>query len=115
MSEFVYRETLKAIGGTDSCATMDLNGLAKVADMFDHAGYSEAYPYISPARESRRQRFAVIRQIRIRAPVVLGPTWEERVRGFGKKAFDKETLEFMDMVELRKVIGWINRTEKYRR
>jgi len=115
MPEIAYRETLKAIGGTDSCAMMDVDGLAKVADLFERAGYSKAYPYVSVKSEARRQRKSVIAQIYARAPIVLGENWEMRLQGFVKTKIGKSQLNWCDAGDLRRVIGWINRTDKYNR
>ncbi|AEC02060.1 phage protein GemA/Gp16 family protein [Parasphaerochaeta coccoides] len=113
LSDFAYRGILKALGGTDTCAFMDDKRLVKVADFFDRVGFSKAYPRVSPEGETRRAKYGTIRHIRIRAPVVLGAAWESRLLGFMQKNFDKISLEWLDPNELRKVIGWINRTAKY--
>lgn len=108
-----YRKILMAAGGVPSCSKMSDKGLVKVMEVFDHAGFSEAYPYISPEKEQADQKRRVIHHIEIRAPAVLGPTWQARLEGFVKKNFDKPSLQFCTTEELRKVIGWINRTAKY--
>jgi hypothetical protein len=108
-----YRSILMSVGGAPSCSTMGDQGLVRVMDVFDRAGFAEAHPYISPEKEQARQKKNVIRHIEIRAPVVLGVTWESRLQGFVKKSFDKPSLQFCTPDELRKVIGWINRTAKY--
>jgi hypothetical protein len=108
-----YRSLLMSVGGSSSCSTMGDQGLVRVMDVFDRAGFAVAYPYISPEKEQARQKKNVIRHIEIRAPVVLGLTWEARTQGFVKNNFDKQSLQFCTSEELRKVIGWINRTAKY--
>jgi hypothetical protein len=108
-----YRSILMSVGGSNSCSTMGDQGLVRVMDVFDRAGFAIAYPYISPEKEQARQKKNVIRHIEIRAPVVLGATWEARLQGFIKKSLDKPSLQFCTSEELRKVIGWINRTDKY--
>ncbi len=108
-----YRQILMATGGSVSCSSVGDWGLTKVMEVFDRAGFAEAYPYISAEKEQANQKRKVIRHIEIRAPAVLGANWEGRVQGFMKKSFDKPSLQFCTPEELRKVIGWINRTAKY--
>lgn len=109
-----YRTLLMASGGSQSCSTMSDAGLVKVMDLFDRAGFAKAYPFVSMEDEAAKSRKKVIWAIRARAPDVLGPDWERRVEGFIKKSFDKPSLTFCDPMELRKVFGWINRTDKYK-
>jgi hypothetical protein len=108
-----YRRILMAAGGYPSCSQIGDQGLMKVMEVFDRAGFAEAYPYISPEKEQANQKRRVIRHIEIRAPSVLGNSWEARLGGFIRKNFDKASLHFCTPEELRKVIGWINRTAKY--
>lgn len=112
MPDFWYRSILEAAGGADSCALMDEQGLQKVMDVFNQAGFREACPYVSPKAEQTRQNSAVRRNICIRAEEVLGSNWQARLLGFIKANFEKDSLDFCDAQELRKVIGWINRTDK---
>lgn len=107
-----YRKLLMAAGGAASCKDMSESGLVKVMDLFDQAGFSKAYPLTSFESDEAKRRKRVMWAIRIRAPDVLGPTWEKRIEGFVKKNFDKPSLAFCDPNELRNVFGWINRTAK---
>ncbi len=113
LDQWRYQEILKAIGGEGSCTDLEDTDLEKVMEFFDQAGFSKAHPYISPKREMEIERHKVIRYIQIRAPVVLGSDWERRVLGFIQAKIHKQKLEWCDADELRKVIGWINRTYKY--
>lgn len=115
LGEERYRRILMGAGGALSCRDMSDAGLRRVMDVFDAAGFSREYPYVSPEAEQSRQRQNVVRRIRHRGPQVLGENWEIRVRGFMRKNFDKESLEFLTAEELRTVIGWINRTDKYQK
>ncbi len=115
LSEERYRRILMGAGGVPSCRDMSDAGLRRVMDVFDSAGFSKEHPYVSPEAEQNRQRQNVARRIRYRGPQVLGENWEIRVRGFMRKNFDKESLEFLTAEELRTVIGWINRTDKYQK
>lgn len=110
-----YRTILTMAGGSSSCKTLSNAGLLKAMEVFDRAGFAEEHPYVSPKSEQNQQRKNVARQIRHRAPQVLGASWEARVKGFMRKNFDKESLEFLTAEELRTVIGWINRTDKYQK
>ncbi len=113
LGEDRYRQLLMAAGGARSCAQLGDQGLVRVMALFDRAGFADEHPHVSAEAEQRRQRARVIWQIGIRAPAVLGDNWKRRVEGFVKKNFDKGTLKYCTADELRKVIGWINRTEKY--
>lgn len=113
ISDERYRQSLMAAGGARSCSQMGDQGLIRVMQLFDRAGFAEEHPHVSPESEQRRQRQRVIWQIRNRAIEVLGVSWEPRVMGFVWKNFHKASLEFCTAQELRKVIGWINRTAKY--
>lgn len=112
-SDVRYRRILMATGGASSCREIGDQGLLKVMEVFDRAGFAEAYPYVSPEKEQANQKRRVIRHIEIRAPAVLGPSWQTRLEGFIGKKFEKQSLTFCTSEELRKVIGWINRTAKY--
>lgn len=114
LDDWRYREILKAIGGSDSCTRIEDKYLKVIIEFFNDAGYQKAHPFTSPAPNSPAwQKSAVIAQIKKRAPKVLGPTWENRLAGF-LTIMKKTNLKACDEKELRKVIGWINRTEKYR-
>lgn len=112
MPEFWYRSILEAATGYDTCALIDENGLEKIMKIFNEAGFEEAYPYINPRAEQTRQNKAVRRNIYKRAEEVLGDNWQARLAGFVRLSFSKDSLAFCDAHELRKVIGWINRTGK---
>lgn len=115
LSDNRYRALLQAVGGSASCSALSDPALMRVMDLFDRAGFSKAYPYTSPEAEMARGKRRVIWAIGSRAPQVLGSDWEKRVEGFVKKYFGKASLSFCDPTELRKVIGWVNRTAKYRK
>lgn len=115
LSDERYRRILMGAGGAPSCRDISDAGLVRVMDVFDTAGFSKEHPYVSPKAEQVRQRQSVVRRIKYRAPRVLGDNWEIRIRGFIRKNFDKESLEFLTADELRMVIGWINRTDKYQK
>lgn len=114
LSDEEYRGTLGMLTGFSSCAEMDEPALQVVGDFFDRCGFKEAYPYVSPAAERKKQRRHVLWNIRRVAPEVLGENWESRVEGFVRNRIGKATLEWCDEEELRKVIGWVNRIRKYR-
>ncbi|WP_320130276.1 phage protein GemA/Gp16 family protein [uncultured Sphaerochaeta sp.] len=105
-----YRKLLESLTGKTSCHDMNDNQLRKVMDLFDRAGFAKAYPYEPPPE--RKQKYAVIRQIERRAKIVLGPGWAIRVDGFCTKTFGKSGLTNLNPVQLRNVIGWINRLDK---
>lgn len=113
LADWEYRQLVGAVTGEDSCSHADENDLRKVMDLFNRAGFREAHPYVSPQHESWKARQGTMAQIRRRARQVFGPSGEERVGGFLKKVIGKEDLSFCDVVELRRVIGWINRTAGY--
>jgi hypothetical protein len=82
---------------------------------FDKAGFSALPHPLSVKAAERRARAGTVWRIRERAQAVLGPSWQARVHGFmvsklGKTQFDELTDD-----ELRMVIGWINRMDKYTR
>ena len=112
LTEKKYRHLLSMLTGKESCREMDEDGLRKVMDFFDRAGFSRAYPHESPRAAAQHQKYAVIRQIERRGKVILGPGWEKRVAGFCKSSIGKDSLSDLTAIELRKVIGWINRLDK---
>lgn len=121
MRDSRYREVLLALTGKHSCADMDDDELRKVLDFFKAAGFepkAPASPKAAAVQAERKARYGLLRQIARRAKEVLGPAWALRVRRFVQEAVlkdDDADLEDCSDVELRKVIGWINRTEKYTR
>lgn len=110
MRDQKYRDILYELTGERSCTTMTEDQLRKVDQLFDRAGFSKAYPYNPPP--GRKEKYAVIRQIERRAKEVLGKGWEDRVKGFCLATIKKKELHQLNPVELRKVIGWINRLDK---
>lgn len=113
LMDWEYRQLVAAITGVDSCSHADENDLRKVMDLFNRAGFREAYPYVSPQQENWKARQGTMAQIHRRARQVFGPAGDERIEGFLKKVIGKEELKFCDELELRRIIGWINRTAKY--
>lgn len=112
MDDARYRKFLTELTGLNSCSKMTERDLKKVADAFDRAGYSAAYPYLSPTKELRKQKERMKRHILKRAPLVLGYKWQCRLQGMLTK-MGKPSLDFCDFTDLRKLLGWLNRTEKY--
>ena len=112
MDDSRYRQFLTDLTGVDSCTKMAERELQKVADAFDRAGYSVAYPFMSPTRELRLQKARMKRLILKRAPLVLGYKWQSRIQAMLTK-MGKPSLDFCDFTDLRKLLGWLNRTEKY--
>lgn len=115
LSDGYYRHLLVKTTSKESCKDMDYNSLRKVMNLFDTAGFSEAYPHVSHAREQYRQKKGIIKEIHRKAPIGLGDYWKERLGGYVLKKFSKERLEWCDAYELRNIIGWINRTAKYKK
>ena len=115
MPDFWYRSILQSATGSDSCSFMESDDLEKVMDVFNEAGFRKAFPYISPRAEQAKQNAAVRRNIRFRAEQVLGDNWQARVNGFVKSKMGKNSLSFCNAMELRKVIGWINATDRNRK
>jgi phage gp16-like protein len=113
LDDYSYRAILDSLTGYTSCAEMTERDLQVVADYFDRAGFREAHPHVSPKSEERRQRLAVMHHIKRIAPGILGSTWESRIEGFVRSKIGKATLEWCDADELRKVVGWIHRYQKY--
>jgi hypothetical protein len=113
LADWEYRQFVGAVTGEDSCSHADENDLRKVMDLFNRAGFREAFPYVSPHQEAWKARQGTMAQIHRRARQVFGPSAEERVQGFLEKVIGKQELKFCDVVELRRVIGWINRTARY--
>jgi len=112
MEEWEYRQFLSAVTGEDSCSHADDEDLRKVLDLFDRAGFRDAYPYASPQKSAWRARQGTIAQIHRRAHQVFGLDGNTRIEGFMRKVIGKQDLKFCDEVELRRIIGWINRTAK---
>lgn len=110
-----YREILTTLTGKGSCAGMNDADLAKVVQFFERAGFRRTVPRDGPRQAARHARLGLMRQIEIRARQVLGPFWEMRVRRFVEVELHQEALQDLGENGLRKVIGWINRTDKYRR
>lgn len=113
MPDCWYRSVLEELTGKDSCSLMEEEELRKVMDYFNQAGFSQL-PYVSPRSEQRKQDAAVRAQILRRAAEVLGDNWEARLSGFVAK-MGKTALYSCGSRELRKVIGWINRIDRYDR
>lgn len=113
LPDWFYRQILLSSGGEDSCRRLDDKALVKVMEVFDEAGFARCFPHVSPAKEERKARIALQNIIRKRAREVLGNNWEARLQGFLDKSIGRSALSFCSMEELRNVIGWINRAEKY--
>lgn len=113
LTEERYRNLLKEATGQSSCSLINDENLMKVVDLFNRAGFKKEHPYLSPQRELSRERRRVMKSIQIRAPAVLGETWEARVAGFVHSVIKKDKLQWCTMTELRRVYGWLNRTDKY--
>ena len=113
LTEERYRELLQATTGERSCSQISDENLVKVVDLFNRAGFKREYPWLSPQHELTRERRRVISSIQIRAPAVLGESWESRLDGFVHSIIKKDRLQWCTMNELRRVYGWLNRTDKY--
>ncbi|MFA6843881.1 MAG: phage protein GemA/Gp16 family protein [Bacilli bacterium] len=113
LTEKQYKKIIKTVSGKESCSLLSDIQLSKVMDVFNKAGFKEEHPYVSPKKELYRERRRVVASIQIRAPVVLGEHWKQRLDGFIRTQVNSERLEWCDMKELRKIYGWINRTDKY--
>lgn len=121
MRDSRYREVLVSLTGKRSCADMDDDELRKVLAFFVAAGFepkAQASPKAVAERAERKARYGLLNEIARRAKQVLGPSWMTRVRRFVQVEVlkdDSSDLEDCSDIELRKVIGWINRTDRYNR
>ncbi len=113
LDDAAYRKILILLTNHSSCAHMSENDLKVVADYFDRAGFKEAHPFVSVKAEARKQRRKVLFHIYKVAPQILGENWESRIEGFVQSKVGKSRLDWCDAEELRKVIGWIHRYQKY--
>ena len=113
LTEERYRELLVATTGKHSCSLISDDSLVKVVDLFNRAGFKKEHPFLNPQRELTRERRRVMQSIQIRAPAVLGDSWEVRLDGFIHSVLKKDRLQWCSMSELRRIYGWLNRTDKY--
>ena len=117
VTEVLRRRLLKKWIGKKSLKEMDEQELIVVLERLRELGYrwvsSKTIDEIVEA--SRRGMIAKIKEI---APFVLGDNWERRLRGFCRKAFGKDALEWLGLLELRRTWGFIRgiqKTKKRRR
>jgi hypothetical protein len=106
MPEWYYRQILASITDKESCAKMSTSDLDKVVEFFVRAGFKGRM-------KVDKQLAGIQAEIKRRAKAVLGPDWQKRIDGFIRDIVKKQDLESCTMIEARRVIGWINRYDKY--
>ena len=112
ISESRYRDSLDLLTGKRSCSDMDERELQKVYGMFQRVGFTPVQTRIDPARSQAASLRRTRRSIERRAKDFLGDNWEARLNGFVRKSISVDSLEFCDAQQLRKVQGWLTRTQK---
>lgn len=109
MPEFWYRSILEAMGGADTCAMIDTEGLQKVMDTFDKAGFN-ALPKPKTKKRTEAQQLFLVRK---EAGRLLGEHWEDRLNGYVWKKYGRDDISQCTYEELRDVFGFVHRTAKY--
>ncbi|MBQ3729673.1 MAG: DUF1018 domain-containing protein [Spirochaetales bacterium] len=109
MPEFWYRSILEAMGGADTCAMIDTEGLQKVMDTFDKAGFTSLPKPKTKKRTEAQQLFLVRRE----AEKLLGLNWQDRINGYVWKKYGRDSVDQCTYEELRDVFGFVHRTAKY--
>lgn len=111
ISDNRYREVLINITGKSSCSQMKGEELKAVVDFFNQAGWPK---YSDREQVKAADAKAVLRTIvRKKSKALYGDSCEQRVNGFCQKVLDVEVLEDCDFKQLRRVIGWLRRYQKY--
>lgn len=108
MPEFWYRSILEAMGGADTCAMIDTEGLQKVMDTFDKAGFRKLKP-----KSRRKTAYQMLPIVRKEAEKLLGEHWNDRINGYVWKKYGRDDISECKYEELRDVFGFIHRTAKY--
>lgn len=109
MPEFWYRSILEAMGGADTCSMIDIEGLQKVMDTFDKAGFRKL-PRPKPKKRTEAQQLYIVRK---EAAQLLGEHWEDRLNGYVWKKYGRDDVSQCTYEELRDVFGFVRRTAKY--
>ena len=114
VTEVMRRKMLKEWVGKMSLREMDEGELLFVLGRLREMGYRwvKKGTLRDAVEASRRGMIARINEV---APFVLGDNWERRLRGFCKKAFGKEALEWLSLFELRRVWGFLRGNQKIQR
>ena len=111
LSEDRYRIFLAEITGKRSCSDMSMEELSAVISQMDKVGWPE-YAELE-RRNHRESRKRTIGIIIASAKNALGESWEERLCGFMAAKIGKERLWSCTDNELRMLIGWLRRTERF--
>ena len=109
MPEFWYRSILEAMGGADTCGLIEVDGLQKVMDVFDEAGFKTLKPNKTRKQASCQRRYIVERE----AAKLLGDKWKERLNGYAWRKYGREELTECTYEELGDLLGFVHRTAKY--
>ncbi len=109
MPEFWYRSILEAMGGADTCGLMDVDGLQRVMDTFDQAGFKALKPNKTKKKTVYQQLFIVEKE----AERFLGENWKQRLSGYAYKKYGREELTDCTYEELKDLFGFVRRTAKY--
>lgn len=107
--DFWYRSILESMGGADTCSMIDTEGLQKVMDTFDKAGFS-SLSKPKPQKRTEAQQLYIVRR---EASKLLGEHWEDRLNGYVWKKFGRDSYSDCAYEEIRDVIGFVRRTAKY--
>lgn len=112
MSEMEYRGFLRRLTGKTSCRDLTEGELHRVLTAF------RQYGFVPSRQMSLRQRHEKALQgmrkaVRDKAEEVLGENWKGRLRGFLRRQFGVDDIEFVrDMKALRQVWGFLRAVEK---
>ncbi|MBO4279654.1 MAG: DUF1018 domain-containing protein [Spirochaetales bacterium] len=109
MPDFWYRYILEAMGGADTCAMIDTEGLQKVMDTFDKAGFNALPKPKTKKRTEAQQLFLVKKE----AARLLGEHWQDRIDGYVWKKYGRDSVDQCTYEELRDVFGFVHRTARY--
>ncbi len=111
VSEFERRRMLKDWVGKAFLREMDEGELLFVLERLREMGYRRVKKgTLREAVEDSRR--GMVARIREEAPAILGENWESRLRGFCRRVFGKEALEWLSLQELRRVWGFLRGANK---
>ena len=97
------------MGGFDTCGLMDVEGLQRVMDTFDQAGFKALKPNKTKKKTACQQRFIVEKE----AGRLLGENWKQRLGGYVYRKYGREELTECTYEELKDLFGFVHRTAKY--